>query len=70
MFVVDKDGWTRQVCGGVGARHVNGHAELHRATWWGLGTDWTTLACVFYVENGLKTVEQVRLRERHNEQEG
>ena len=49
---------------------MNGHTELHRATWWGLGTDWTTLACVFYVENGLKTVEQVRLRERHNEQEG
>ena len=44
--------------------------NVRKMAWWGLGTDWTTLACVFYVENGLKTVEQVRLRERHNEQEG
>jgi hypothetical protein len=28
--VDDKEGWTQQVCGGVGARHVTVHAEPHR----------------------------------------
>jgi hypothetical protein len=30
--VHDKEGWTQQVFGGVGARHVTGHAEQIQGT--------------------------------------